>query len=93
MKTEQATCQLCYRQRFLTFHHLIPRKCHSKKSFLRYFSKQEMKTRGIHICRDCHNFIHQQVNEIRLGREFNTLESLQAADWMQKFVAWVVKKK
>lgn len=93
MKTSNTHCQLCERQTHLTFHHLIPRKCHSKNFFKRRFDKKDMKSRGIDICRDCHNFIHKQVSEIRLGKEFNTLESLQEAEWMQKFVAWVVKKK
>lgn len=93
MSSQLDYCQLCNRQTYLTFHHLIPRKCHSKNFFKRRFSKEVMKKRGINICRDCHKFIHKQVSEIRLGKEFNTLESLQESEWMQKFIAWLVKKK
>ena len=57
------------------------------------FSKEEMKTRGIMVCRQCHNKIHKTFPEKVLGREYNTLEALQSDERIQKFISWVVKQR
>lgn len=87
------TCALCGREQPLTFHHLIPRKLHRKKRFLNRFGKEEMKKRGIDICRKCHAAIHCFWDEKTLGEEYNTKEKLMQTEEMQKFVAWVKKLK
>jgi hypothetical protein len=87
-----AGCELCGREKPLTFHHLIPRKCHRKKWFLRHFDKVEMKTRGLDLCRDCHRHLHRSFDEQTLGRHYNTREALMAQEEISKFVAWVKKK-
>lgn len=86
-------CALCGRQRPLTFHHLIPRTCHSNKWFKKRFSRDDMRSRGIDVCRDCHSFIHQQFSEKQLGRSYNTLEALMDHDAVQRFVRWVRGKR
>lgn len=88
-----APCALCGRQRPLTFHHLIPRTCHSNKWFKKRFSRDDMHSRGIDVCRNCHSFIHQQFSEKQLGRMYNTLEALQAHEAVQRFVRWVRGKR
>jgi len=86
-------CALCGRTEELAFHHLIPRTCHSNKCFKKKFSFDEMKKRGIYICPDCHNFIHQQYSEKELGRIYNTKESLLKNVKVQEFTNWVIKKR
>lgn len=86
-------CSLCGRMKELTFHHLIPKTCHSNKWFNKKFTKEEMKKRGIYVCRDCHKFIHRQFSEKELGRTYNTRNSLLENIKIQAFVRWVIKKR
>lgn len=85
-------CSLCGREKPLTFHHLIPRKCHRNKWFQKNFDKMDMKTRGIEVCRDCHRHIHVSFTEKELGRHYNTREALLEQEEIKKFVEWVRKK-
>lgn len=93
MSTSDKPCELCGRQRPLTFHHLIPRTCHSNKWFKKNFTRQDMVSRGIDVCRDCHSFVHQQFSEKQLGRSYNTLESLLDSQRVQRFLGWVRRKR
>src|SRR5262245_44139411 len=69
----EAACELCGQVRFLTFHHLIPRHVHKKKRFQREYSRAEMRSRGLMICRTCHNGIHDIIpDEKELARTYNT---------------------
>ncbi|EDN67339.1 conserved hypothetical protein [Beggiatoa sp. PS] len=77
----------------MTFHHLIPRTCHSNKWFKKNFTTEDMKKRGIYVCRDCHHFIHKQHGEKELGRFYNTTDSLIENVEFQKFIKWVKKKR
>ncbi len=86
-------CQMCEREKPLTFHHLIPKKNHRKNWFKRNFSKQEMKRRGIMVCRECHYKIHQVHDEKTLGKHYNHLDLLLADAEIAKFIKWVKKKK
>lgn len=90
--SEAPVCCLCGRARPLTFHHLIPKTCHSNKWFKKRFSREEMQHSGIDVCRECHSFIHKQFSEKTLGREYHSLEALRDTEVMQKFVRWVRKK-
>lgn len=85
-------CACCERLTRLDFHHLIPRKNHKKPWFKRHFSNDEMHSRGIYVCKDCHRAIHRFFSEIELGKRYNTAESLLAEEAMQNFVAWVRKR-
>lgn len=86
-------CQLCGRDVPLTFHHLIPRKNHRKRFFQRRFDREEMRTRGVWLCRDCHRAIHRLYDERTLGQHLNTLEALRAEPAMQRHVAWVSRQR
>lgn len=52
-------CALCGSDKFITFHHLIPKSCPGNKWFKKHFDKADMKESGIDICRKCHTFIHK----------------------------------
>ena len=90
---DQGPCQLCGRFRPLTFHHLIPRTCHSNKWFRKRFTREDMHTRGLDLCRDCHHFLHRQYTEKELGRSLNTRELLLAEEGVVRFVEWVRRKR
>ena len=85
-------CALCGRERLLTFHHLIPRTLHSNKWFEKNFTKDDMRSRGIDVCRECHSAIHRFLSEKELGRHYNTLEKLRAHEALARFVAWISKR-
>lgn len=85
-------CQLCGSDQQISFHHLIPRTCHKNKWFTKRFSKEDMRSRGIDVCRLCHNFIHSQYDEKMLGRHFNTIEALLDDEGIKKYVAWAKKR-
>jgi len=76
----------------LTFHHLIPRTFHSNKWFEKNFTKEDMRNRGIAVCRECHSAIHRFLSEKELGRHYNTLEKLRAHEALAHFVDWISKR-
>jgi len=86
--SDDSLCQLCGSDQQITFHHLIPRTCHRNKWFRKNFSREEMRTRGIDVCRPCHSFIHKQFSEKHLGRALNTLELLLAEPVISTYVNW-----
>lgn len=88
----KGNCELCEREKELTFHHLIPKINHSKNKFLRLFTKEEMRTRGIDLCRECHSFIHRLIDNKTLGLEYNTKEKLLENEKIFKFVEYVKKQ-
>ena len=45
----ETVCVLCGSTQLVTFHHLIPRTCHSNKWFKKNFTRAEMKERGIGV--------------------------------------------
>lgn len=83
---------MCGRERELTFHHLIPKTCHSTKWFKKNFTKEDMTTRGINVCHDCHRAVHKFIPEKELGRNFNTLDKLMEHEHVKGFVEWVAKR-
>lgn len=92
-KCHTQSCALCTRSLPLTFHHLIPRTCHSNKWFRKRFSTQEMRERGIWVCRLCHSFIHRQYTEKDLGRRLNTLEVLMSDPAILRHCEWAQKQR
>jgi hypothetical protein len=89
------SCELCGRPgQSLTFHHLIPRRCHRKKRFRARFALVEMRSRGLSICRLCHNGVHDLVpDELELGWTYNTRDLLLGHAGVRKHVNWVRKVK
>lgn len=91
--TESKPCELCKRELPTTEHHLIPRKNHNNKWFIKNFSKEEMKNRKIDVCGDCHSAIHKFIpSEKELGRKYNTSEKLLSHPKLAKFIEWVKKQ-
>lgn len=86
-------CSLCGRNKPLTEHHLLPRAIHRRKRFVAQFGKQELKSRKLLICRQCHDGIHDLISEKELASTYNTKESLLSHDGVAKHVAWVRKQK
>ncbi len=86
-------CELCHREKPLTFHHLIPRSMHRKPRFQKRYDKREMRSRGMNICRLCHNGIHDLLTEKDLGDNYSTKEELLAHPGVARHVAWVRKQK
>jgi hypothetical protein len=86
-------CELCQRVEPLTFHHLIPRSMHRKPRFQKRYDKREMRSRGMNICRLCHNGIHDLIPEKELGDKYSTKELLLAHPGLARHVAWVRKQK
>lgn len=86
-------CELCLRPvAGLTRHHLIPKRLHRKKRFQKLFSREELITRTLWVCRPCHNAIHQACSEHELGQYYNTRERLMTLDPLVDFVDWLREK-
>lgn len=86
------SCPLCQRNTALTFHHLIPRKMHRRAYFRKHFSKEQLNA-GIHICRQCHSGIHRFYDEMRLAKDFATLEALQTDATLRRHFDWVSRQR
>lgn len=93
MKSQQGVCAMCEKLAPLTFHHLIPRSCHSNKWFSKRFTKEEMRSRGVMLCRKCHNFLHKQFTEKELGRELNCIEMILSHEVILKYVGWAKRQR
>lgn len=86
-------CELCGRAQPLTFHHLIPKSLHNKTRYQNLYTKEEMQTRGLMLCRLCHNGVHDLIEKKELAAEFNTKDMLLSHESLAKHVAWVRKQK
>ena len=86
-------CELCGRDKPLTFHHLIPKAVHGRNRYQKRHTKQELHSRGIYVCRLCHSGIHDLITERELADHFTTIEALLAHPGLQRHIAWVRKQK
>ena len=89
------TCDLCLRENLtgLTFHHLIPQTCHRNAWFRKNFTLEDMRTRGLNLCRECHSAIHEFIpREKELGRNFNSREALLTHEGIANHVKWISKR-
>jgi hypothetical protein len=86
-------CELCGREKTLTFHHLIPKKMHRKGRTLRRFDRAELHTRGLWLCRLCHRQIHRFYSEDELAETLNTREAIVRDPRMSRFLKWARKQK
>ena len=85
-------CELCDRRKKLTKHHLVPKAVDTKKKFVNRFGKKEMRQRGLMICKDCHNGIHDLIpSENELADKYHTKELLLADVAVSNHIAWVMK--
>src|SRR5450755_3581961 len=87
-------CELCGRQKQLTKHHLVPKAVHTKKRYVNRFGKKEMRKRGLMICKECHDGIHDLIpDEKELTEKYHTKELLMENEAVRKHIAWVKKQK
>lgn len=82
-------CELCNREKELTFHHLIPKKNHKIKYIREKYSFLNINSYGIKICRDCHKMIHKLIPHKLLALDYNTMEKLKNHPELKKFIEWV----
>ncbi len=86
-------CELCRRPvPVLTRHHLIPRRLHRQRRFLRLFPLDEMRSRVLWVCRPCHNAIHHACDEQTLGLYYNTRQALLGLPELRAFADWLGTK-
>ena len=87
-------CELCRRQKTnLSFHHLIPQTVHGNAWFRKKFSREQMRTRGLNLCRECHHAVHEFIpNEKELGRNYNTRELLLSHEKIANHVKWISRR-
>lgn len=82
-------CELCNREKELTFHHLIPKKNHKIKYIREKYSFLNINSYGIKICRDCHKMIHKLIPHKLLALDYNTMEKLKNHPELKKIIEWV----
>mmetsp|Transcript_79414 Transcript_79414/g.256714 ORF Transcript_79414/g.256714 Transcript_79414/m.256714 type:complete len:166 (-) Transcript_79414:51-548(-) len=80
---QEGRCDMCQRQKLLTFHHLIPKDVHAtylKKRLPPGIDGEPTKlflnSYGTMVCRQCHAFIHRLVPNPELAKDFNTLQKI-----------------
>ena len=91
--TPPGCCELCKRFMPLTFHHLVPKSTHKLVVKRKLFSKDEVNSRGINICRPCHSSIHRLIDHKQMAYEFNSLDKLLEHEGVQKWIAWAEKQR
>ncbi|MET3543314.1 molybdenum-dependent DNA-binding transcriptional regulator ModE [Pontibacter aydingkolensis] len=75
-------CELCRREvQDLSRHHLVPREEGG-----RYGATAE-------LCQPCHSTIHLNISNQELARQYNSIEALQNAEPLQKYLKWVKNRK
>ncbi len=85
-------CELCGREKSLTYHHCFPKELHGRKKYVNRYGKKELKNRQIGLCLDCHRAIHSFYTNKELADNFNTKELLMADEKIAKFVQWISKR-
>ena len=91
-RDNSGVCPLCSREVPLTFHHLIPRKLHRRGYFRKNYTRDELN-RGVHVCRLCHDGIHDRYDEMELARTFTSLQSLLDDESLRRHFEWVARQK
>ena len=91
-QSRTGACPFCGRTLPLTFHHLIPKKLHRRARFRKRYTREELN-RGIDVCRQCHDGIHERYDEMRLCRDFSSPQALAADAELGRYFAWVARQK
>ncbi|PJJ59262.1 HNH endonuclease [Hymenobacter chitinivorans] len=71
-------CELCEREvRVVSRHHLVPR--------------EEGGRHGptVALCQPCHSTVHLLLSNRELARRYSTVEALQQAPELQKYLHWI----
>ena len=84
-------CALCERRMPLTGHHLRPRSQHERLRGCGYSVAELSKV--IMICRQCHNALHEQIDEVTLASTYYTIDLLLAHEGVFAFVRWASKQR
>ncbi|TGE25382.1 HNH endonuclease [Hymenobacter aquaticus] len=77
-KPAEPCCELCLREvGSVSRHHLVPR--------------EEGGRYGptVALCQPCHSTVHLMFSNRELARRYSTVEALQAAPELQKYLHWV----
>ncbi|MCM5705555.1 hypothetical protein [Larsenimonas salina] len=86
-------CELCGRAvEALTKHHLIPRTVHRKKRFRKRYSKEQMHTAILWLCRPCHRHIHVVLSEQAMAEQYASRAALMTHPDIAEFVTWLSAK-
>ncbi|WP_026463203.1 hypothetical protein [Adhaeribacter aquaticus] len=76
-----SVCELCNREvSFVTKHHLLPKQEGGKH------------TETVGLCQPCHSTIHLTFSNQELARSFRTIQDLQKAEALQKYLNWIKNK-
>ena len=93
MNTANA-CELCQRANMkLTFHHLIPRKMHSKKYVQKVHPNIELNRHGISLCIPCHKQLHKLFTHRELALEYYSADRIIASERMKAAIKFNAKQK
>lgn len=77
-----AKCTLCEREvEEVSKHHLIPKQKGGK-----YGPTTD-------LCQPCHKTIHHTFTNKELAEKYNSIEKLQSAKALQKYLHWIKKRK
>jgi len=92
---QEGRCDMCQRQKLLTFHHLIPKDVHAtylKKRLPPGIDGEPtrgfLNSYGTMVCRHCHSFIHRLAPNPELAKEYNTLQKILDSPKVQNWVQW-----
>ena len=78
---DNSICELCNRQvDAVTRHHLLP-----KQEGGRY-------SETVDLCQPCHSTIHRTFTNRELARGFTSVQALQQAEPLQKYLTWIKNK-
>ncbi|KAJ3296921.1 hypothetical protein HDU79_005281 [Rhizoclosmatium sp. JEL0117] len=86
-------CEICYCNRRLGFHHLIPRMTHKRVVNRGLFTIEDCRTRGIMVCGTCHRTLHRRWTHMELALKYNTLDKIMADEGMVRYQAWAERQK
>jgi hypothetical protein len=88
---EPGCCALCERRMPLTGHHLRPRSQHARLRACG-FTLAELGA-VLMVCRQCHNAVHEHIDEATLASAHYTADLLLAHAGVLSFVRWAAKQR
>jgi hypothetical protein len=88
---EAGCCALCERRMPLTGHHLRPRSQHARLRACG-FTQAELSAL-LWICRQCHNAVHEHIDEATLAGAHYTADLLLQHTGLHAFVRWAAKQR
>lgn len=84
-------CELCERRMPLTKHHVRPRSQHPRLRAAGW--TQAALSATLLLCRQCHNAVHEQLDEAVLADTYFSAELLLEHDGVRAFVGWAAKQR